>query len=474
MSITIDYLKKLIPLGKVNNTGLNKIAATAVTHKLRKGDSLFSESGNKNHCYYLYAGELVVTDARGNQRRITTQDSMINYPLDPQSMFCKSAKVATDDAMIIQVSRSALYTACLKEIPPLNQLVGSTLQHLVERSKILDLAQGEKIYAIGSEDGHLYYLMNGAIRMSDREEKEALLDAETEMGSLAFGGLKPRPANAVVDSHRALVACLDSKELDTLITWQGMVGKPAHFDVKDNDVGNDLGIEGFEIDMGVEELDGGGDHEWLMTLLRSQTFFKVPPENVQKLADKMEPVNVKAGETIIRQNDPGDYYYVIREGNCKVIHNGVEVDQMGPTEAFGEEALLSGAPRNATIEMSEDGVLMRLSKSDFDQLMAPPMIDKVSTEQAVDMARKGAIFIDVRSREEYKNRRLIRSINLPLNLLRVKLSKLAPNKDKTFIVYCDTGVRSSAASFLMKQEGFDVHLLSDPQVAFRKMAAHND
>lgn len=475
MSINTDMLHHLIPLGNVNDVGLNKLAAKAKMLKAEKGDTVFNASSNRDHCFYLLTGELLITNARGKKQRLSTHDQMHHYPLDPQSMFCQSAKVESHEATVLRLNRSALFTACLKEIAPLTQLVGSTLLHLVERSKILDLAKGENIYSIGSEDGHLYYLMHGTIRMVDSEGKEAILDSATEVGSLAFGGLKPRPANAVVDSQRALVACLDNKELDTLITWQDMVGKPARFDVQDADEGNELGIEGFEIDMGVEELDGGdGDNEWLMTLLRSQAFFKVPPENVQLLAEKMEPVEASAGDTIIRQNDTGDYYYVIRSGQCKVIHNGVEVDTMGPTEAFGEEALISGSPRNATIEMTEDGVLMRLSKADFDQLLAPPMINKVSTEEAIDMARKGAVLIDVRSREEYKQMRLVRSINLPLNLLRLKLDKLAPNKDKTFIVYCNTGVRSAAASFLLKQKRFDVYLLADPQVAFQKLAAKQE
>ena len=49
------------------------------------------------------------------------------------------------------------------------------------------------------------------------------------------------------------------------------------------------------------------------------------------------------------------------------------------------------------------------------------------------------------------------AINLPLNELRQDYQKLDPTKE--YIVYCQTGRRSSAAAFLLSQRGLNIHLL---------------
>ena len=85
---------------------------------------------------------------------------------------------------------------------------------------------------------------------------------------------------------------------------------------------------------------------------------------------RMERVPVRANQVIITQGEPGDYYYLIREGTASVAtrDDGGKlriVNELAAGDQFGEEALLSDAPRNATIMMKTDGVLMRLAKQDF-------------------------------------------------------------------------------------------------------------
>ena len=244
-----------------------------------------------------------------------------------------------------------------------------------------------------------------------------------------------------------------------------MVSKPATNDSGLDSIG-DFGVEVLDVDTSIP-LDTG----WLMSMLNSDAFHQLPPENLHLLAGKMTPVNVAKGDSIITQGEHGDYYYVIREGGCHVLHNGIKINELGPLDCFGEEALISGNPRNATIVMISNGVLMRLSKQDFAELLIPPMILKVSVAEAVEKARDGAILLDVRTRDEYKIDRLGRSINIPLSILRMKFNKLKSRNKKPLIVYCDTGARSSAACFLLKQAGLDVFLLDNPQKAFHVMKA---
>jgi rhodanese-related sulfurtransferase len=121
-------------------------------------------------------------------------------------------------------------------------------------------------------------------------------------------------------------------------------------------------------------------------------------------------------------------------------------------DAFGEEALLSEAKRNATITMDSDGVLMRLSKDDFNALLKEPMLSWLDLAEAQELVAGGAKWLDVRLESEHANTGLKDSENIPLFMLRLKVDTLDP--DAPYIVYCDTGRRSSAAAFLLSERGF--------------------
>ena len=98
-------------------------------------------------------------------------------------------------------------------------------------------------------------------------------------------------------------------------------------------------------------------------------------EDIAKVLGKMEELNFAAGETIVRQGDQGDAFYVIQSGAVKVVvdsgaGNSEIVAIFGPQDCFGEMALFSGEPRSATIVTVKDSVLWRLSRQDWDELIA--------------------------------------------------------------------------------------------------------
>ena len=62
--------------------------------------------------------------------------------------------------------------------------------------------------------------------------------------------------------------------------------------------------------------------------------------------------------------------------------------------AFGEDALISEAKRNATVTMKTDGRLLRLNKTDFIELLKAPLITQVDMEEAQQKVAEGAVWID--------------------------------------------------------------------------------
>ena len=166
---------------------------------------------------------------------------------------------------------------------------------------------------------------------------------------------------------------------------------------------------------------------------------------------------------MIRQGDIGDYFYIIREGRCSVTRlasgRGWEIPlaELSDGDCFGEEALVSDNPRNATITMLTDGTLMRLSKQDFVELLKKPLLHYIDYNLAVESVKGGDVWLDVRLQEEHANYAFEGSINVPLAMIRDKAPILVPGKK--YIVYCDTGRRSAAAAFLLGQRGLDVCVL---------------
>jgi rhodanese-related sulfurtransferase len=100
---------------------------------------------------------------------------------------------------------------------------------------------------------------------------------------------------------------------------------------------------------------------------------------------------------------------------------------------------------------------MRLSKEDFNELLKAPNLHEVGFEEAKEMVKNGAVLVDVRLESEHKNSAIRGSANLPIYMLRLKAESLDPGK--TYICYCDTGRRSSAAAYLLRERGFDAHVL---------------
>jgi MFS family permease len=101
-------------------------------------------------------------------------------------------------------------------------------------------------------------------------------------------------------------------------------------------------------------------------LLRANPIFApLPPPSIEHLAIKLVPVSVLGGDTVFRQGDHGDRFYVVEDGRCEITIDGEKVADAWPGEAFGEIALLRDVPRTATVTAVEETKLLALERDDF-------------------------------------------------------------------------------------------------------------
>lgn len=91
---------------------------------------------------------------------------------------------------------------------------------------------------------------------------------------------------------------------------------------------------------------------------------------------------------IFHENDAGDAFYIIKRGIVRIFHeeqgdkDEEEIAMLGDDDFFGEMALMSDKPRNATAKTVEDSEIFKLAKDDFIQLVSsnPNMASRISSE----------------------------------------------------------------------------------------------
>jgi rhodanese-related sulfurtransferase len=214
--------------------------------------------------------------------------------------------------------------------------------------------------------------------------------------------------------------------------------------------------------MAIEETEDNSD-DWMTALLRLPIFQCLPPANLQKILMGLEALHLKQGEVILDQGSEGDYYYLIRNGQCLLTRKPspyakeIKLGQLTTGDTFGEDALISGATRELTITALTDISLLRLDKKRFLTLIKEPSLKFVNHLEMQESMRQGATLLDVRSPDDYEAHHLDDSINAPFFSLRMQLKTL--NRDKSFIVVCGDGKISEAAAFLLLKHEIEAKIL---------------
>ena len=207
------------------------------------------------------------------------------------------------------------------------------------------------------------------------------------------------------------------------------------------------------------------ENDWMSKLLESPMFKNIPFEDIHKIFMLFEKIEVAKNDTVIKQGEAGDYYYIIEEGRFRVsrkIKNQKKEFKLADLEegaGFGEEALIGNVKRNATVTALTNGNLIRINENDFVNLIKEKVLKSISYDDTKKMVKDGAICLDARFKNEFDKAalKLKGCINSPINTLRLEADKL--DKNKEYIVYCDNGARSAIVAFLLMERGFNVSYL---------------
>lgn len=337
-----------------------------------------------------------------------------------------------------------LTTNLLKRFVPLESLKRQNLDALCRKTKISTLPEGSILVKEGETDHQLIYLVSGNVLLSNNGGETQLIKSNSAEANKPLSEALPRQYSISAATDVEYIS-LDADLLDVMLTWD----QTGAYEV------NDLEIQD----------DNSSNGDWMTTLLQNRAFQKIPAANIQAIFMSLQQINYSAGDVIIKQGDEGDFFYIITDGACSVTRetplnsDGIRLAELETGDTFGEEALISENKRNATVTMITDGAVMRLSKEDFHKLLKEPTLDKINYEKAQAIVAEGGQWLDVRLPSEFDVSHEPNAINIPLYFIRLKLSTLDINV--RYVVYCDTGRRSSAGAFVLNEKGYMASVLQD-------------
>jgi len=108
-------------------------------------------------------------------------------------------------------------------------------------------------------------------------------------------------------------------------------------------------------------------------LLETPMFRDLDAAELSEIVHIMQVQRLREGQTVFREGDRGDSWYVLYEGSAEVLKDaGIEtrsIAQLGPRACFGEMAILDGSARSATVRAASACTAFRFHKDAFDALL---------------------------------------------------------------------------------------------------------
>jgi CRP-like cAMP-binding protein len=122
----------------------------------------------------------------------------------------------------------------------------------------------------------------------------------------------------------------------------------------------------------------------IATVAEIPLFEGLPPDQLERIAGWLEPIDVPAEWHLLNQGSYPDGFFVVLEGTVRIERNGDPVAELGPGQFFGEIALLEDNKRTATVATATRVRAAVMDQADFFEMTAQiPAISKRITDAAI-------------------------------------------------------------------------------------------
>ncbi len=345
------------------------------------------------------------------------------------------------------MSTEKIGVAALQGLEPISALSPLRLAELAELCVVEPVSKTLDPFRVKGVAGQLVFLLKGELALTLGNGSSDVVVGGTPEARHPLGRRTPfAHAKAITDIE---LLRIDEDLLDIMVTWDQLAAAER---TGARATGSGApSMANWSILTGVFSINN----------LKSGVFAQLPSAHINEMLRRFARVGVKRGQVVIREGEDGDFYYVIEAGKCLVERTvggvSMRLAELRSGDAFGEEALVANAKRNATVTMLAEGSLLRLAKGDFNELLKKPLLQSVNLDQARAKVAAGGQWIDVRYPSEYQYDKLPGAINVPLSEIRNAVKVL--DRSREYVLYCQSARRSSAAAFLLAQRGLKAFVL---------------
>lgn len=339
-----ELLLAQVPLLRgVERESRSKLAAEMSTSKFAEGDQIMVQGEPGDCMYILETGSVSVTvdgvgevaqfeagQAFGEQALMNNAPRAATITALSSCRCLKLSREQFDEVVMKVLAPVAKIKLVLVQVPLLSKLDQGKLSRLAQATTTRKYAAGDHIITEGDPGECMYIVEQGECSVNVDGIGEVAKKSKGEFfGETAL--LDDAPRNATIAAVSATVTCLELSRR----TFEQFVSSTARVELLLSQI----------------PLLSGLDEEARIAL-----------------AHKLTLRQYRHGANIVTEGEIGDSMFIVDEGECVVsIKDKGEVARFGRGKYFGEQSLLSDAPRNATIQAAGDCKCFQLGREDFNE-----------------------------------------------------------------------------------------------------------
>ena len=334
----------------LNPEDLDEVVLCMESVEVSAGENVVTQGQKGDYYYVVESGKFSIVVDGKSVSHLTKGQSFGELALLYNSPRQATVKADTDGFLfsldretykfiVAQSSsnRSLEIKKALARVPLLSELTEDQLEKLSDTVEIFAYNPGDVIIKKGAEGNIFYIVKEGTVTVTEMGAQftDHTLSVGEYFGERALLTGEPRAATITAQSHVKVMA-LDRESFNSLL---GPLREVL-------------------------------DHNMNLRVLSSiKLFEKLSNQEKKKLAGSFGVERFASGTTIIRQGDPGNKFYIIKEGSARVVVDAKEVAQLRTGTYFGEMALLDDEVRKASIVATADCECFVLDRDTFNRLL---------------------------------------------------------------------------------------------------------
>jgi len=250
----------------------------------------------------------------------------------------------------------------LRRFEPFAALEWATLCSVARHARLLRFAAQRTLSPNRRKHHGSCYLVKGVVRRRDKSGREQQI------------------ADQDAAARHALLIAGDGTSIETLgaVTLLWIDVDPVAFMLGADTAG-----------YAVARLDAAPDDHWMHRFLGPGLVEYLTPGALQSVFRAFDRLMLNAGETVVREGEPADTFYVLANGSAEVRRANRRLAALVPGDSFGADALVSGQRRNASVVMVSDGRVMCLRAETFRGLVSERLVrwvDAAPSAHAIDLS----------------------------------------------------------------------------------------